>query len=82
MQTFYFSGGKRSEFALMIGTYILLAIIRIVGRYTEILTRDAIRTGTYSKKSTDKNKVSVELATLDTRNSARYKEILLSGRKH
>jgi hypothetical protein len=66
----------------MIGTYILLAIIRIVGRYTEILTRDAIRIGTYSKKSTDKNKVSVELATLDIRNSARYKEILLSGRKH
>jgi hypothetical protein len=75
MQTFYLGYRKRGKFVLVINTHVLLIVIRIVGRYTEILTGNVIRAETYGEKPTDKNKVNVKLTALSTGDSAKHKEI-------
>jgi hypothetical protein len=65
-----------------VGTHILLAVIRVVGRYIKVFTRYTVRVRTYGGKPTDENEIGVKLAALNIRDSARYKETLLSGRKY
>jgi len=63
-------------------TYALLIIIRIIGNHAKISTKGIIRIRTHNWKSAGKNKVSKEIAALNIRDTARYEEILLSGRKY
>jgi hypothetical protein len=65
----------------MINTHILFIVIRVVGRHIKIFTRYIIRAKTHGGKSTDKNEINVKLTALNIRDSARYKETLLSKRK-
>jgi hypothetical protein len=66
----------------VISTHVLFIIIRIVGRYIGVFTRYIVRAKTHGGKPTDENKISVKLAALSIRDSARYKETLFSGRKY
>jgi hypothetical protein len=63
-------------------THALFIVIRVVGRHIKVFTGNVIRAGTYDGKSTNKNEISLKLTALSTGDSARYKEILLSGRKY
>jgi hypothetical protein len=74
MQALYLGCRGGDKFALMINTHVLLTVIRVVGRYIKIFTRNVIRAGTYGGKPTDKNKISVKLTALNIRDSARYRE--------
>jgi hypothetical protein len=56
-------------------------VIRIVGRYIGVFTRHTVRVRTYDGKPTDENEIGVKLAALNTKDSARHKETLFSGRK-
>jgi hypothetical protein len=82
MQTFYLGCRKRDKLISIISTHVLFTVIRIVKRHTGIFTRYIIRARTYGGKPTDENEISVKLAALNIRDSAKYKKILLSGRKY
>jgi hypothetical protein len=82
MQALHLGCRKKGKFILVINTHVLLTVVRIVGRHTGVSTRHTVRAGTHGGKPTDENEISVKLAALNIRNSARHKEILLSGRKH